>query len=79
MLFELRLYPADVDLYERYEIKMRGKEICKVLFRIVAVISYYLGIVYSDSGKLLQGVLYGDDIWKVARLFCKCYRLSRLY
>ena len=67
--------PPDTGLDQRNEVKMRMEELREVLLGVVTIIRYDLGFVYADDRKLLQRILYCDDIGLVARLFCECNRL----
>ena len=67
--------PLDAGLDQRDEVEMRMEELRQVLLRAVAIIRYDLGLVYADGRKLLQRILYRDDIGLVAGLLRKCDRL----
>ena len=67
--------PLDAGLDQRDEVEMRMEELRQVLLRVVAIIRYDLGLVYADGRKLLQRILYCNDIGLVAGLLRECDRL----
>ena len=67
--------PLDAGLDQRDEVEMRMEELRQVLLRVVAIIRYDLGLVYADGRKLLQRILYRDDVRLVAGLLRECDRL----